>query len=229
MTHRRLKRILKILISIFICLVLVLLSAIIVNSVYHNDTAYDDDLCVSDIEYKYVFNYGEDMQLPELPTGCEATALAILLRMNGVPVDKTEIADAMPKSYDGDFVYSFWGNPYSDNGFACMAPCSVNTANIFLDNSYKIAVEYTGTNLKDLPLPSAVWVTTDIEDPIYSGYEKDGYKLFYNTHCVVVERISNGYAYVADPLNGRTKYPLSQFESVYDELGSQAVYIKNVE
>ena len=46
-----------------------------------------------------------DMQLPELPTGCEATAIATLLRLNGVDASKTDIADVMPKS-DTDFVHS---------------------------------------------------------------------------------------------------------------------------
>lgn len=180
-------------------------------------------------ENKYIFDEKQDLQMPELPTGCEATALGTLLRMNGVDVTKFDVADAMPKGDGSDFVYSFWGNPYSaTDGWSCMAPCSVITANKFLKGSGKIAVEYTGTDLADLPLPSAVWVTMYLNDPLPSNYESDGYRLFKNPHCVVVKRIEYESVYVIDPLVGETSYPLSKFEDIYNTLGSQAVYIETV-
>ena len=165
--------------------------------------------------------------MPELPTGCEATALGTLLRMNGVSVTKFDVADAMPKSDGSDFVYSFWGNPYSaTDGWACMAPCSVITANKFLKNSNKVAVEYTGTELTDLKFPSAVWVTMYLNDPLPSNYESNGYRLFRNPHCVVVTRIELDSVYVIDPLVGEVAYPLERFNNVYKELGCQAVCIE---
>lgn len=178
---------------------------------------------------KYTFDEKQDLQMPELPTGCEATALGTLLRMNGISVTKFDVADAMPKSTSGDFVYSFWGNPYSStDGWACMAPCSVITANKFLKKTNKKAVEYTGTKLTDLQLPSAVWVTMYLKDPLRTDYESNGYRLFRNPHCVVVTSIDDDNVYVVDPLVGETSYPLSKFENVYNILGCQAVYIKTV-
>lgn len=179
---------------------------------------------------EYVFDEKQDLQMPELPTGCEATALGTLLRMNGVDVTKFDVADAMPKSDGSDFVYSFWGNPYSaTDGWACMAPCSVITANKFLKNSNKIAVEYTGTDLMDLKFPSAVWVTMYLNDPLPSNYESNGYRLFRNPHCVVVTRIELDSVYVIDPLVGEVAYPLERFNNVYKELGCQAVCIETEE
>lgn len=176
---------------------------------------------------KYVFDEKQDLQMPELPTGCEATALGTLLRMNGVGVTKFDVADAMPKSDGSDFVYSFWGNPYSaTDGWACMAPCSVITANKFLKNTNKVAVEYTGTDLTDLKFPSAVWVTMYLNDPVPSSYESNGYRLFKNPHCVVVTRIEIDSVYVIDPLVGEVAYPFERFNNVYKELGCQAVYIE---
>ena len=176
---------------------------------------------------KYVFDEKQDLQMPELPTGCEATALGTLLRMNGVNVTKFDVADAMPKSDGSDFVYSFWGNPYSaTDGWACMAPCSVITANKFLKDTNKVAVEYTGTNLTDLKFPSAVWVTMYLNDPVPSNYESNGYRLFKNPHCVVVTRIELDSVYVIDPLVGEVAYPLERFNNVYEELGCQAVCIE---
>lgn len=179
---------------------------------------------------KYVFDEKQDLQMPELPTGCEATALGTLLRMNGVNVTKFDVADAMPKSNGSDFVYSFWGNPYSaTDGWACMAPCSVITANKFLKDTGKVAVEYTGTDLTDLKLPSAVWVTMYLNDPVSSNYESNGYRLFRNPHCVVVERIELDSVYVIDPLVGEVAYPLEKFNNIYKELGCQAVCIETEE
>lgn len=176
---------------------------------------------------KYVFDEKQDLQMPELPTGCEATALGTLLRMNGVNVTKFDVADAMPKSNGSDFVYSFWGNPYSaTDGWACMAPCSVITANKFLKDTGKVAVEYTGTDLTDLKFPSAVWVTMYLNDPMPSNYESNGYRLFRNPHCVVVERIELDSVYVIDPLVGEVAYPLEKFNNIYKELGCQAVCIE---
>ena len=175
----------------------------------------------------YVFDKKQDLQMPELPTGCEATALGTLLRMNGINVTKFDVADAMPKSDGSDFVYSFWGNPYSaTDGWACMAPCSVITANKFLKNTNKVAVEYTGTDLTDLKFPSAVWVTMYLNDPVPSNYESNGYRLFRNPHCVVVDRIELDSVYVIDPLVGEVAYPLERFNNVYKELGCQAVCIE---
>lgn len=202
------------------------------NSAQQNTVAEHDveTPILYDKPAKYVFDEKQDLQMPELPTGCEATALGTLLRMNGVNVTKFDVADAMPKSDGSDFVYSFWGNPYSaTDGWACMAPCSVITANKFLKNSNKVAVEYTGTGLTDLKFPSAVWVTMYLNDPVPSNYESNGYKLFRNPHCVVVDRIELDSVYVIDPLVGEVAYPLERFNNVYKELGCQAVCIETEE
>lgn len=199
------------------------------NSAQQNTVAEHDveTPTLYDKQVKYVFDEKQDLQMPELPTGCEATALGTLLRMNGVNVTKFDVADAMPKSDGSDFVYSFWGNPYSaTDGWACMAPCSVITANQFLKNSNKVAVEYTGTDLTDLKFPSALWVTMYLNDPLPSNYESNGYRLFRNPHCVVVTRIELDSVYVIDPLVGEVAYPLERFNIVYKELGCQAVCIE---
>lgn len=202
------------------------------NSAQQNTVAEHDveTPILYDKPVKYVFDEKQDLQMPELPTGCEATALGTLLRMNGVNVTKFDVADAMPKSDGSYFVYSFWGNPYSaTDGWACMAPCSVITANKFLKNSNKVAVEYTGTDLTDLKFPSAVWVTMYLNDPLPSNYESNGYRLFRNPHCVVVTRIELDSVYVIDPLVGEVAYPLERFNSVYKDLGCQAVCIETEE
>lgn len=185
-------------------------------------------LDVSDRPYEWVLNYNEDMQLPELPTGCEATAGATMMRMNSIVVTKEEVADAMPKSEE-DFVNCFLGDPYSYRGWACSAPCLTKTLNGFLDVERFAAVELTGTPLQELPTPCCVWVTIDIVTPDAPVREKDGYGLFRQSHCVVLRGIHGDKVSVIDPLCGDPDYDLGQFESVYDAMGRQAVYVTDID
>ena len=172
----------------------------------------------------YHFDEGSDLQNPELPTGCEATALATALRMNGVEVSKEDVADAMPKTDGSDFVNAFWGDPYSEHGWACMSPCVVETAKRFVPVE-KTVVNLTGTSLVYLPAPCVVWVTMGLKDPMRSGYTQDGYGLLWNTHCVVLLAAGEATVTCIDPLEGEVVYPFSKFNAAYMANGSQAVYI----
>lgn len=67
-------------------------------------------------------------QLPELPSGHEATALAQTLQFLGYKADKSVIADKyIPRVYygDGDFIDEFVGDPFSEFGYGCFAPAVV--------------------------------------------------------------------------------------------------------
>lgn len=181
---------------------------------------------VNDKPHVFIFNYQKDMQYPELPTGCEATAVSTLLRMHGYNVSKTEVADAMPKS-DWDFVDCFWGDPYEETGGACMSPCAAATANLFLDDGAEaIAVRSTLGEL-DLEggLPACVWVTINLEEP-RATRKLNGFTCYTPSHCVVVRKIENGTVYCYDPLSGVVDYPLELFKKRYEQLGSQAVFIR---
>lgn len=54
-------------------------------------------------------------QNPELPTGCEMTAVTMMLRYAGVNINKFQVANETPRSSNGD--YGFVGNPYSVTGW----------------------------------------------------------------------------------------------------------------
>lgn len=205
-----------------------LLSSYLLNKtasyIYKNSNT-DMELQVRDVPYEWVFDYSEDMQLPELPTGCEATAAATLSRMQGAFVSKTQVADALPKSYD-DFVYSFMGDPYSYIGWSCSARAITETLNVIFSSEEKFAaIELTGDDLDDLILPAAVWVTIDMENPGRPAYTDDGYMLFHNTHCVVITKIAYDEVSVIDPLRGDVVYGRYIFESVYNAMGKEAVYV----
>ena len=51
-------------------------------------------------------------QMPELPTGCEITAVTMMLQYAGQPVDKVTLAHEMP--YDAsDWNKGFVGDPFT--------------------------------------------------------------------------------------------------------------------
>lgn len=180
----------------------------------------------SDEPSGFVFSYRDDMQFPELPTGCEATAVSTLLKMHSHDVSKVDVANAMPKS-QWDFVDHFLGDPFDETGRACMAPCAAATANAFT-RSGVAAVATKGIPLEGLGadglLPACVWVTSYMSEPV-ALRSIGGYTLFRGTHCVVLYRIEDGVAYCLDPLSGIVEYPLELFSKRYEQLGSQAVYI----
>lgn len=62
------------------------------------------------------FNNAEVIgQNPELPTGCEMTAVTMMLCYAGANISKIQVANETPRSANGD--YGFVGNPYSPSGW----------------------------------------------------------------------------------------------------------------
>ena len=162
-----------------------------------------------------------DLQEPELPTGCEATAGATLLRLNGIEATKAEVADAMPRGEN--WVHEFWGDPYDASGWAIMAPGMAHTLNKFLGPGQG-ALDLTGGELAALPTPCQVWVTVGLEEPRVCA-ELEGYRLMDVTHCMTVLFVGEYAVHVIDPLEGERDYPRAVFEQRYVELGRQAIYI----
>ncbi len=192
--------------------------------------------CVAEAEadvYEFAYDKLQDMQLPELPTGNEPTAAATLIRLaTGRYVTKQEVADAMPKS-SVDFVNCFLGDPYTDNGYTCWAPCVASTIGKFLRSNY-VVEDCTGTDFIDNRVPFYAYVTEDMEDPIWYSEDSElgkGYKIAHNCNAIVVRRIDalNNKVYCYDPLHeGIMIYDYDRVEEVYNEMGKQAVSIASV-
>ena len=189
------------------------------------------DLVVEDFPYQWKFDKTKDLQFPELPTGCEATAASIISRMQGVLVTKTEIANALPKAKTSyDFVDAYIGNPYSYTGWSCSARAITKTLNVIFSTREEFAaVELTGDDLDSLKLPAAVWVSINMAIPKTPSYTSEGYMIFYNTHCVAVTKVTDDEVYTVDPLRGEFKYDRDIFEAVYNRMGKEAVYVGNLD
>lgn len=142
-------------------------------------------------------NYGADVLLPvdvmrqnpELPNGCEITALTMLLRQRGYDVDKLTMADKYlprqlftkeetaggeePKEIGGDPEKVYCGDPAEkEDGFYCFQGPIIEAANAYLadEGSPLTAVDMSGApesalvGMLDQGTPVMIWCTLKMDD-----------------------------------------------------------------
>jgi uncharacterized protein YvpB len=182
------------------------------------------------------------LQSPELPTGCEVTALTALLNYLGYDVSKTELADNyLPQAPAGesDFHNAFIGSPYDKKGYGCYAPVIKYTAQRFLldRGSQREALNLTGTNFEKLlpiiskDIPVVCWVSQNLIEMEHKNdiWEYDGKQVDWlaGEHAVVIDsyNLDKNLVYVIDPQKGRAIYDYDLFKLRYNQLGKQAVVI----
>ncbi|WP_217585813.1 C39 family peptidase [Lentibacillus saliphilus] len=186
-----------------------------------------------------------DYQYPELPTGCEATALSMLLRWAGVDVDKFEVVDQLKK---GDRVHlqngkwyganpneAFVGNPYEDDGsFGVFEQPILQVINIYYPGK---AINLTGKEFQDLltivqgGTPILVWTTLKQRETYYAQSWEDPHgqtiDWYNNEHAVVIVGYSNDDVIVHDPDTGKCEhYDRDLFIQNWASLGKRAVTLQ---
>jgi uncharacterized protein YvpB len=180
-------------------------------------------------------------QMPELPTGCEITALTMLLNYYGLPAEKVEMAtEYLPtllsaETYVGedgrlcgnDMDQYFIGDPTTQNGVICGTGAIITAANNFLldHGSTLRATDQTGTVVEELyhmvsrGIPVMVWCTIGMEDrsPVQGWYTENGTYVDWsrNDHGAVLIGYSSDTVKIADPISGIVEYEREQFESVF--------------
>lgn len=176
------------------------------------------------------------MQLPELPLGCEITALATLLQYYGFSVDKVTLCEQtldFGRSYVDPFD-GYVGSPFEEHGgFGCYAPPIVRAANRYFaqQNSALSAYDVSGTSFDILleyvmaGTPVMIWTTQQTldSDVAYTYGEVNWYRL---SHCVVISGFEGDAIVCADPLEGTARYDRSRMEQMYELLYAQAVLIR---
>lgn len=191
------------------------------------------------------------LQLPELPTGCEITALTAYLRFLGFDAEKTNLAeDYLPKSgfpkerngkyYVDSFFYNFVGDPFS-RGYGCFSYAIVAAAEKYIaDNGggYDV-INVSGSKPETLygyirnGIPVICWGTIDMREPVscgeywYDNTTRERLEWFNDEHCFVLTGydIQSGTVTVNDPLAGIIERDISVFEERYVQMHSQAVII----
>ena len=183
-------------------------------------------------------------QFPELPSGDEITALAMVLNNLGYKVDKCELCDLYldkgPVGYT-DFNVANVGNPRDAyNSYGCLPPVIVNAATKFIGangGNFK-AYDYSKKSVNELyyeisqgNLP-IVWVCEnfDITPSISRIWIVDGKELYLksNMACMVLYGydLEKNTVALSSPAGGTFEIDMDLFEYRYQEMGAYAVVIK---
>ncbi|MDE6764386.1 MAG: C39 family peptidase [Oscillospiraceae bacterium] len=191
------------------------------------------------------------LQLPELPVGCEITALTILLRHCGFDADKTDLAkNYLPiswgnaryedgKTYKDSFFDYFIGDPFS-RGYGCFAGAIEKAANSYIaDHGGGFTVKNISGSHPDVlydyladDIPVLCWATDGMIEPEFyetwydnaTGEQLDWYL---NEHCFVLAgfNMSADLVTLNDPMKGIIDYNINRFETRYDQMHRQAIVI----
>ncbi|MGY0692101.1 C39 family peptidase [Virgibacillus sp. FSP13] len=181
-------------------------------------------------------------QHPELPTGCEATALAMLLNWGGQLVSKFDVVDKLPKGEKVKLIDGGWyganpnkqfvGDPYSDDGsFGVFEKPILATIEKFMP---EIGINLTGQDF-DMLLdivrsgkPVMAWTTIEQNETFHSktwiddsGNTIEWYRY---EHAVVITGFNDDHIIVNDPYTGREEhYDRRLFERNWASMGKRAV------
>lgn len=190
-------------------------------------------------------------QYPELPTGCEITAMTMVLNYYGYQVNKVTMAlDYMPKvqaefyrSEDGrlmgpDLENFFMGDPTEETGYICGTGAIVTAANRYLADvgsdltaaAIKNAQPEKLYDLIDQGTPVVIWCTINMEDRAETDgwYREDGTYMEWSTndHGAVLIGYDEDTVTVADPIYSRITVSRDQFEKIFAERGGQCVILQ---
>lgn len=191
------------------------------------------------------------LQMPELPTGCEITALTMTLNYYGFRADKTVMAsEYLPTApaafyyredgsmYGNDMDEYFIGDPFTEEGIICGTGAIVTAADSYLadEGSSLRALDLTGSTAEDLyrrvsmDQPVIVWVTISMADrgETNGWYTEDGEYVEWSQgdHGAVLIGYTDTTVTIADPIAGETEYDRTQFEEVFTSRGNQCVVLE---
>ena len=185
-------------------------------------------------------------QNPTLPTGCEATAVVMVLQYYKEDISIEDFAKhCLPKcedfySKDGalygpDPNKFIVGDPFSKSGYGCISPVIIVAVN---SNSRLCRAEKVNGSLEelchryiDVDKPVLIWATMNMK-PIGEGNSwrlQNGESFIWPSgeHCMVLVGYDRFNYYFNDPLKGNTVgYEKKTAEERFVALGSQAVKIE---
>lgn len=191
------------------------------------------------------------LQNPELPNGCEATSLAIVLNYLGYSAEKTELAEQYVANgalvtmngvtYGPNPNDTYVGNPDDSTGYYILAEGLAQAANNYL-KTYESGIKATsisGASEEELAAkiengtPVILWTTMDFGDAQYTQYgwvlESTGeyYIPYANLHCVVLIGYNEENYTLCNPLRGEVQtVAKAELMYGYSALEMQAMVIE---
>ncbi len=185
-------------------------------------------------------------QYPELPTGCESVAAAMVLQYYGVNITAEEFASSWlecnenfyssnGKLYGPDPNEVFAGNPFTYNSYGCFADPIVKAINRSSTNC--TAKKIIGNSLEQLcedyidnNEPILIWATMNMKESCEgeTWYLENGsaFTWISGEHCLVLVGYNDDYYFLNDPMSDSiVAYQKNIVEKRFAELGEQAIYI----
>ncbi|MCP1306037.1 C39 family peptidase [Paenibacillus tyrfis] len=183
-------------------------------------------------------------QLPELPSGCEVTSLAMLLQYYGVNKSKMDLVPEMKKDptpirYNKNGSIAFWGNP--NTGFVGEVTGAAKGFGIYHTALFELLKAYvpTAQDLTKEPfskledqliqgVPSVVWTTINYKVPdnwVVWDTPIGPIETTFMEHAVLLVGFDEQYVYVNDPLAGQSNKKIDKeaFMATWDAMGRQAI------
>lgn len=210
------------------------------NKIIKSNNPAETESDSNDYGYK-VLDIEPVLQNPELPTGCEITALTTVLNYYGCSTDKIYLAEnyleqgAIGETNPNE---KFIGSPFSSEAYGCYENVIENSAKKFIsDNNFDLSVtNLTNTDFSsfdeylDSGCPVIFWVTIDLIEPYSSTtwiIDNKEVTWLSNEHCMVLIGYdnSNDSYIVSDPLRGIEEYPKELLIKRYNQMGKQAILI----
>ncbi|CAJ1188596.1 C39 family peptidase [Companilactobacillus nantensis] len=121
-------------------------------------------------------------QRPELPNGCEITAVTMMLQYAGAKVDKMQMAREMPRSSDPN--YGYIGQPWDQTGITIFPSALMNLVEKYAGT----AKDLTGQNF------DAIKYQINIGHPVVTWHTLYGFPY----HALVVTGYDSNYVYYND-------------------------------
>lgn len=231
--------------------IIVLLAVSVVFFINTNSEAAPvEDITVPVYKTGYIYKEVKEIQgtsiieqFPELPSGCEATAAAMLLRWAGVNVNKEDVANALPKGpvpvsingrlYGGNPNKVFVGDPFQNTGYGVYHSPIASVIDKYLPGQ---AVDITGKSFTDIlrvidsGRPVIVWATIDLLEPksVMPWYDENGKKVEWKIpeHAFLLIGYSDTEVILNDPYSGkRVNKPIELFKARWEDMGKQAVTV----
>ncbi len=183
-------------------------------------------------------------QYPELPAGCEATAVAMIMNWAGSNVSKSTVAAAIPRQpmmwrtdswlYGGDPHVGFVGDPFVKEGsFGVFAEPMVQVVDRYLPGR---GVDLSGKTFDELlrvvdsNQPVAAWVTNYLTEPTINANWRTRYgrSITWRSpeHVMTIVGYNDKEIIVNDPANGTVRtYARDRFRYIWETMGRHALTI----